>query len=163
MKCDKVRKKLLIFLDGELPEKQKVEIQNHLNGCPGCLKQVEVLLKIWDVAEGLERIEPSPYLWNKLSLRVVEYESSQNLFSAFFRTISRYTVPATVVVIFLIGILAGIYLGSSTNFQKIKTSNISSVATAREKFVRSSYLDIFDDMPAESIGGIYIALVSDKE
>lgn len=162
MKCKKVRKKLVLFLDGELSEKQRIEIQNHLNSCPDCLKQVDVLLKIWDVSGELERIEPSPYLWNNLSLRIAEYESSKNLFSTFFETIARYAVPATAVVIFLIGIFTGIYLGSFPNSQKPKDSSLNSDVTAKEKFMRSSYLDSFDDLPPESIGGIYITLASKK-
>ena len=163
MKCKKVRKKLLIFLDEELSERQRIEIQNHLNGCPGCLKQVGVLSKLWTVAGELERIEPSPYLWNNLSLRIAEYESSKNLFSAFFETIDRYAVPATTIVIFLIGIFIGISLGNFPNSQKPKASSLNSDVTAKEKFVKSSYLDSFDDLPPESIGGIYITLESEKE
>ena len=163
MKCKKVRKKLLIFIDGELSEKHRIEIQNHLNGCPDCLKQVNVLSKIWDIAGELERTEPSPYLWNKLSLRIAEYESSHNLFSALFETIARYSVSATAVMTFLIGIFIGIYLGSFPNFQKPKASSLNSDVTAKEKFVKSLHIDSFDDLPPESIGGIYITLASEKE
>lgn len=163
MKCKKLRKKLILFLEGELSEKQRIEIQNHLNGCPSCLKQVELLSKVWEGAGELERIEPSPYLWNKLSLRIAEYENSQNLFSAFFEKIARYAIPATTTLIFLIGIIVGIYLGSFSNSQNAKASRINSVDAAREKFVKSSYLDSFDDLPPESIGRIYITLASEKE
>ena len=162
MKCKKVRKKLLIFLDGELPEKQKIEIRNHLNGCTDCLNQIDVLSKLLDISIKPKRIESSPYLWNKLSLRIAEYESSQNLFSAFFETMARYAVPAAVIVIFLSGIFIGIFLGSFPNSQKSKASSLNSDVTTKEKFVRSSYLDSFDDLPPESIGGILVTLRQKK-
>lgn len=163
MKCKKVKKRLLIFIDGDLSEKHRIKIQNHLNGCPDCLKQLNVLSKIWDVTGELEKIEPSPYLWNKLSLRIVEYENNQNIFSAFFETIVRYAVPATAVITLFIGIFAGILLGSIPNSQKLETSSLKSEVSAREKFVKSFYLDSFDDLPQESIGGIYITIASEKE
>ena len=161
MKCKKVRKKLLLFLDGDLSEKQRIKIQHHLKGCPGCLKQVDVVSKLWNDAGELERIESSPYLWNRLSLRIAKYESSKNLFSAFFETIARYAVPATAVVILLIGIFSGIYLGSFPNSQQLDASRLNSDITAKERFVRSSYLDSFDDLPPESICGIYNVLTSE--
>ena len=163
MKCKKVRKKLLIFINGEFSEKHRIKIRNHLNGCPDCLKQSNVLSKIWDVPGKLEKIEPSPYLWNKISLRIAEYENSQNLFSSIFETIARYAVPATAVIILFIGIFAGILLGSFPNSQKLETSSLKSEVSAREKFVKSFYLDSFDDLPQESIGGVYITLASEKE
>lgn len=162
MKCKKVRKKLLLFLDRELPEKRMNKVQNHLNGCSDCSKHLDMLSNIWNVSGELERIEPSPYLWNKISLRIAEYDSSQNLFSTFFETIARYAVPATVTVVFLAGILAGIHLGSFPNSQKSKTFGLNSEVSAREKFIRSSYLDSFDSLPSESIGGVCLALTSDK-
>ena len=163
MKCKKVRKNFLIFLDRELSDKRSIKIRNHLNGCTDCLKQMQFLSKVWSGEGELERIEASPYLWNKLSQRIAEYEDSRNLFSAFFETIARYAVPATATVVVSVGILIGIYLGSFPNSQNSESSSQSSVVTDKERFAQSSYLDSFADLPPESLGGIYVALESGKE
>ena len=36
MKCEKLHKKLIFFLDGDLPEKEAQEINSHLNECTDC-------------------------------------------------------------------------------------------------------------------------------
>lgn len=163
MKCKKVQKKLLLFWDNELSSRWTMKIKNHLDRCSECSEHFARLSKIWEFTGDFEQIEPSHYLWNRLSLKTSEYEKNRNIFSDFVEIIGRYAVPISATLIFLIGIVTGIYLGSFSTYQAPDSSTQETALTPNEQFVKSSYLDAFDDLPPESIGGIYIALESGKE
>ena len=45
MKCEKLHKKLIFFLDGDLPEKEAQEINSHLNECTDCAAFAEDMKK----------------------------------------------------------------------------------------------------------------------
>ncbi|NIV39339.1 MAG: anti-sigma factor, partial [Anaerolineae bacterium] len=43
MKCKQVRKWLLAYLDSEVTDRQRSEIEAHLDGCPTCSAELEEL------------------------------------------------------------------------------------------------------------------------
>jgi len=163
MKCNTVKKKLILLLDNELSDRQMIKIQHHVDRCPDCSQQFEKLSQLWEFTGDCEPIEPSPYLWPKLSAKITEYEKDRSFWSGFIAIIDRYAVPVTATLIFLIGIVTGIYLGNFPADQNADWSTQPTVLSRNEQLVKYSYWDVFDDLPSESIGGIYIALESAKE
>ena len=51
MDCHKVKKVLVPFLEGELSEKLKVNVQAHLKVCVHCQKERELLSKSWQMLD----------------------------------------------------------------------------------------------------------------
>ena len=158
MKCNILRKKLLAYSDGELSPRQSTAIRNHLNHCPDCKKQFEMLSNIFNSADGFKRTVTPHSLWTKLSSKIEEYESRRNHFSAFWEIMQRYAVSLGILVIFGIGIFAGIFLGSFPDSKSSDAAGMEPALSARAQFIQSSFLETFNDLPPRSIGGIYKAL-----
>lgn len=61
MRCNRARKHLTAFLDGELDRRLQARIEEHLAGCGACQSERETLEKVRHAMEGLEMpaIEPS--------------------------------------------------------------------------------------------------------
>jgi hypothetical protein len=163
MKCNCVRKIVLSHSDEELSERQTAAIQDHLNSCPDCLRQFETLSKFFNSAREFNRIQPSPFLWKKLSSRIDEYESSRNPFTNLLEILPKYATAFAVIVFISLGIYIGIFLGSAPDPQRPYNSRAYSTLAVEDQFVESLYLDIFDDLPPESLGGIFITLTSEKK
>lgn len=146
MKCRKIEKKLSAFLDNELKEKERRKIREHLKICPLCTQKLRELSLIQKFVKELEGIEPSLYLWDNLLKRI---SSTKSLIRK--RTF-HILAPITATIILIVGILTGIYLG--------KTLYSESKSFVQEENVELLYLNTFNDLPPDSIGGIYTSLVS---
>ena len=94
----------------------------------------------------LEGIEPSLYLWDNLLKRI---SSTKSLIRK--RTF-HILAPITATIILIVGILTGIYLG--------KTLYSESKSFVQKENIELLYLNTFNDLPPDSIGGIYTSLVS---
>jgi hypothetical protein len=63
MKCSKVRKRLVLFLDGELVSSDAEDVREHLGRCDGCRREAELLTDTLNLAVGRARerkLPPSP-------------------------------------------------------------------------------------------------------
>jgi len=53
MNCKKVLSRLHAYLDGEVPAKLLLQIEEHLSSCPSCRSQFERIHQVQDMVEGL--------------------------------------------------------------------------------------------------------------
>jgi hypothetical protein len=75
MNCEDIQKELKAFLDNDIDDQKKAEIQKHLDGCPNCSKDLEQLKKLSEVLHTWKGIEPSAHLYEKLKSRIEHKES----------------------------------------------------------------------------------------
>jgi len=75
MKCEDIQKELKAFIDNDMDDQKKAEIQEHLDQCPNCTKELEQLRKLSEALHTWKGIEPSPLLYEKLKSRVESKES----------------------------------------------------------------------------------------
>lgn len=61
MNCEDIIKKLSPYLDNEVEENLKIEIQSHLKTCLNCRQEYETLVKNAKFMLKFPEIEPSPY------------------------------------------------------------------------------------------------------
>ncbi|MFQ6084222.1 MAG: anti-sigma factor family protein [Candidatus Aminicenantia bacterium] len=155
MRCKKVKEKLSAFIDNELERKVRSEIEQHLTECFGCNQELKLLTQAWDALEVWEKIEPSDSFEARFRQRIRERELRQPLFQRVSKIV--IPVPAMALIILVIGLLGGIYLGNILYPEETKVSTDESFSLVKENFL---YLDDFDDLPSESVGGVYIALTS---
>jgi hypothetical protein len=104
MKCEDIQKELKAFLDNEIDDQKKAEIQEHLDGCPNCTKDLEQLKKLSEVLHTWKGIEPSPLLYEKLKSRVESKESFWEKifsFSSIKKAAFRFAEIAAVVILTL--------------------------------------------------------------
>jgi anti-sigma factor RsiW len=109
MNCKEVNKILISFLDGELNEAAQNSLQEHLNDCNECKKNLLQLEKIYSTIE-IEKKEfsPNPYMaqkvWNKM-------QSSESTFKTPVVPMRR----VTIITIAAAGVAFGVAIGSLLN------------------------------------------------
>jgi Putative zinc-finger len=59
MECKDYREQFPLMLTGDLDQTQQNEIEKHLAGCEGCLKEFDAARKIWDLMGEIVQPEPS--------------------------------------------------------------------------------------------------------
>jgi hypothetical protein len=104
MKCEDIQKELKAFLDDDIDDKKKVEIQEHLDRCPSCSKDLEELKNLSEVLHTWKGIEPSAHSYEKLQSRIETHESYwEKAFTSSFmkKAAFRFAEVAAVVVLTL--------------------------------------------------------------
>jgi len=114
-----IRKDLLSFLAGELPEKRRETVRLHLNQCPECSRYLKILTKAWN-AESVERPPiPLSLSWESLIQRIQAHERKNWIGHARgfrFRPLSARRLVASVAfpIVLFLAIVTGIYIGTPT-------------------------------------------------
>ena len=148
----KIQKKLLLYLDHELSEKERAPVNNHLQNCPVCSRMLEIYDRIWKEEPHGEGVSPPPYLWTKLQNRLAGIEKSSLLFFRVKLFVRRYGPSALLVVLLLLSVAAGAFIGSPSgpDFFKAVVS-IRQTDDQAEVFE----LDRFDIIPPGSLEEIF--------
>lgn len=159
MRCRKVTRRLLAFLDGEIGEREKERIARHLKTCGVCGEEAKTLSSLWTLLdEGKETITPSPYFWNKLEQRIAHAERDANVFGKLWERLNRAFIPAAVTAALIIGLFIGTRLGEVVYSSIANTINPENLSLAQEAMNQSLSLNTLDNFPRESIGGVYTTL-----
>lgn len=163
MNHKRIQRKLILFLDSELSGTETDKIKQHLEECSSCSKELEKIAHVWKFEEEARRIDPPPYLLTRLNARIKEYETYQHPFTELFKGIIGLVRPAIALMILTSGILLGVYLGNIPLPNNARKIDIQTTAQERERFFSSIYLDSFQDLPPESVGGVYVAITAPNE
>ena len=143
MECSKIQRKLSRFIDDEITDLQKKEIENHLNICNHCKKVYQTLLQSWELLNVLPNPEPTPFLYTRILARVSAKSSVKP-----YRWIERILVPLSATVAVILGIAIGSIVGANGQ-------ETDQVSVAESNITSSIDLGAFDDMPESSLGQIY--------
>jgi len=82
MKCEKVSKELIAYVDGKLGGADRGEVEEHLASCAACRARAEEFRGVWTVMDELPEIEPSFGFDGRVSQRVAA-EPRRNWFQWF--------------------------------------------------------------------------------
>jgi anti-sigma factor RsiW len=66
MTCERIEELLSAYLEGELSEAEKREVDAHLAGCPSCAELLSLLRETQGALSAFPEIEPSPAVMEKL-------------------------------------------------------------------------------------------------
>jgi len=149
MKCAKAKKKISVYLDGELKEDEKQELLTHLEICDDCRKEKEMLSSLLTTFEAPKEMIPPPYVYLKVKQEIEKQETKKFLFFPSIRWLKPITVSLGLMVMLLLSSLAGSFLGKRIWFERTEKSAIS------QEFKTDLGLVAFDDTPEASFGGIY--------
>ena len=164
MKCQKIKKRLSVFVDGEVKEKEKNKILAHLSTCPYCEQEAKTLFLLQALLEQeKETIKPSPYFTNKLEQRIAQLEKKEGPLRKLLECLNQALVPATITSVLIIGTLFGNKLGEVFYSRISKLLNPGESSSIQEAVDQSLYLNALDDFPSESLGGVYIALITENQ
>jgi predicted anti-sigma-YlaC factor YlaD len=155
MKCAKAKKKISVYLDGELKEDEKQELLTHLEICDDCRKEKEMLSSLLTTFEVPKEIEPPPYLFLKVKQEIEKQETKKFLFFPSLRWFRPITVGLGLIVMFFLSSLTGNYLG-----KMILSAKTQKEPTISQEFNTTLRLVAFDDIPEESFGNIYNNLLT---
>ena len=163
MNCKKIKKNLVSFLENELPEEQRVEMENHLRICPDCSRLLEEFSQLWEPLEHRERIQPPPYLWTRLKQRIIEYEEGREPVLGWLEGMIHWARPAVAVAVLLICIFTGYSLGNFPRSANGQTAyQVDERTIALEQFFDSYHLSLLDDLSTGSIEATYLDVISEE-
>ncbi len=152
-----IQNKLILYLDGNLPERETAIVKEHLFECQSCQKEIKALSAIWKNENALEIITPSDYLWTKLEARLNELnEEAPYLLIDKLVPAARLSIMAALV---LAAIFVGSYIGNVSNDVK----NYDLKNAPGEYFWNIYNLDFFEPIPTESIGKAFALASNDGE
>jgi len=112
MKHKEIRKKLLRYVDAELPQEERAEIQLHLQRCEQCRNDVELLSGAWNLSQSTRRMQPSPFLWNKIAARLEGKAQKGRLVHKVELFVRQTARPALTAAVVVLGLFIGIKLGN---------------------------------------------------
>lgn len=97
MECRSIEEKLSAYLENQLSSEEKMQVAEHLMTCAKCSLSLNDLKKTVAYIQGLEEIEPPPWLAQKVMARVrEEAESKKGILQKLFYPI-HIKVPIEVV------------------------------------------------------------------
>ncbi len=70
MRCPRIKKMFIEYIDGDLSQKQNTSIKKHLKECPDCEKLVEDFKNIANSEGKLEKHSPPKETWSKIEARI---------------------------------------------------------------------------------------------
>jgi len=118
MNCDTVREMLDPYLDAELPDTQRAEFEQHVQGCPNCTTELEDQRAIWSELDRLgtqSDVNAPPALWSSIEKRLdtADQPSSQLRIISFFRR--PIAAAASLAILIGAGLFVGLWLGPGTS------------------------------------------------
>ena len=64
MQCDEVKQLLSGYLDGELDEKSRRLVEQHIAACPNCRTELDKLKRLLEVTNEMKFKEPAEEVWD---------------------------------------------------------------------------------------------------
>jgi anti-sigma factor RsiW len=142
MKCS-LSKLVSPYIDGELSEKDKARFEAHAAGCPVCGARLEAFRGMQAAFAAAEREKAPAWFAARVKARVAGEKPRRSTASS---ALVRLAGAVVVLLMMTAGVLSGGYLAGS--IQGMPAANIAA----------SLSLDVFEAAPADSVGGVYLAM-----
>jgi len=155
MKCEQAKRKLVAYLDGELRERERLQIKKHLSQCAACRGEADRLQKTARFLKAQEHVMPRVDFETRLWERIQRVEDRQLSPQVVFERLGRAIVPVAVALSLIVGIIVGDLVGNIT---------LSPPGTSQEEaYAIAIGLDNFQDSPPGSLSEVYLTLATTKE
>lgn len=152
----KVQNQLLLYIDGELSESVRSDIEQHLTQCDACRTYLASLKSVWLTPSRIT-VETPPHLWSQVAVRLYESKKTSSIWEALTDR-KPWLVPSSLMVLtMIIGIMIGAYLGNLSE----PSAQPTVVAADTDSVLNAAYVDSFKDIPAGSIGSVYLTGLGD--
>jgi anti-sigma factor RsiW len=152
MDCSKVKVRMKAYLDRELPDTEAQALQVHIQNCPLCATEAERISKVWNMLGALPEQQTVPDLIPGTLARIRAQQKEP-----VWDKITRWLSPVTGPAIAATALAVGIYIGTGIGFS-LSQSYITP-ATSEDPL----YLEVFNDVPPQSIGDAYLSIDESKE
>jgi anti-sigma factor RsiW len=145
MKCTDVQQRIKAYLDNELNGRDAEAISVHIKRCSSCSKEAALLSRAWDILRELPGPETVPDLVPATLSRIKE-EADASFWQKLSRLLLPVPVPAFAAFALVLGLFIGARLGTSLSIRYAEPG-------ASEDPL---YLELFQELPPESIGDAYM-------
>lgn len=125
MNCESIRELLGPYLDGELPDEQRSQLEQHIQNCPGCTAEMEeqrILHGQLDQLGDRPAVKAPPDLWAAIEQHLDAAPNTglkRSIFSLFRKPIA---AAASIAILIGVGLFVGLWLGTGT--QVVQASDI---------------------------------------
>lgn len=156
MNCKAVKNKLSAYQDKQLPESQRLLMQEHLKECQQCSFALENLNSVWDELDQVETFESAPFFWTRLSQKI--NEQKQPVRKSIFNPLQWIPVPILTTAVLILAFFIGIYFGR-TIFQQSMNNQQTTIEQEMNELLSINSLD---EYTGESLSDAYVSLISDN-
>lgn len=111
MKCKAIHKKLIFFLENELPEKEMEDIRLHLSGCHECAAFAEYMKETLSLLDEEKRPDVNPFFYTRVKARLERQAVKESPAPVWAKILQ----PAVFILLLLLGVYAGIKIGQPAN------------------------------------------------
>jgi predicted anti-sigma-YlaC factor YlaD len=149
------RKKLSAFLDGELPEEDRLRITEHLSLCEECRREIDRLTDVMNVLGEAPSVEPSPWFLTDLKRRIREDRIGDESRVPFLERVKRLwspLIPAGATALLALSLFIGNIMGRVI----YPTAVHAGTSAISETLLGSSAVE---DFPEGSLGDAYADLL----
>lgn len=152
MKHKSIRKKLLRYLDGGLPEREQKKVRRHLESCETCRDALQTIELIWASERPIERKTAPPFLWTRISARL-QAEAKQGFLNGLKAPVRLALRPVVTVVVLFFLFFSGIKLG---NLITGSTGDVTEISA--ESATNNFGMSYFEILPPGSIDANVLTL-----
>lgn len=161
MQCQSVKKKISLWLDGELKREDKLHVEEHLKGCLLCQKEMDSLRTF----QGLIRtasptVALSPGFDGAFWSKVIEREK-EPWFVRFLKDFE-FLIPTPNMRQAFAVLLVAFFIGSTGGFFSVVRTIASMPAEVQAQKISVQYLTGFGEfkgLPSTSVAGTYLKAV----
>ena len=122
MDCKSIHKKLIFFIDGDLPDDEMKVVSKHLIHCQECNVFAESLRKTMEVVEVEKQYEPSTYFYTKLKAKL-EKQLEPAPVETGGLVWERILQPALFVILLIAGMYGGFLSGRMAGETSFNTNH----------------------------------------
>ena len=112
MKCKTIHKKLIFYIEGELPLREMQEIARHLDECTGCAAFAEDMKTTFGIIEQEKILQDTPYFYTRMKARMQKQQEEAEQTPG-FSLLKKALQPALFFILLLVGIYSGIMIGNN--------------------------------------------------
>ena len=141
MNCAKAHKLIYPHLDGELGAVEQAALAVHLQGCVGCRAAEAEMRGRQQLLAGLPRFA-APVGFRTRVMANLDPAPAAGLW--WLRILTGFAEVAVLGVIIFSGVVSGGFLDARLNQEKTVAASLA--------------LDLFEPTPADSLGGVYLAM-----
>lgn len=143
MKCSKAHKLISPYIDGELPEQDMQRLEAHINVCLKCRTEFEKEKELHNLFANVDGFK-APYGFHTRVMANINSGKTKEISG--IRIFAGLAEAVVILAIIAIGLLSG-----SQAIKGYPPDNTRAV-------MASLSLDVFDPAPADSLGGVYLAM-----
>jgi anti-sigma factor RsiW len=151
MKCNDAQQRIKAYLDGELTAREAEAISAHIKSCASCSKEAALLSRTWEILLELTGTKTVPDLVPATLSRILEEPDK-----SFLQKLTRWLIPIPVPAVATIALVLGLFIGARLG---------TLISTGYEEPPEAEdplYLEIFQELPPQSIGDAYIQVNYEK-